>query len=80
MPGRKEQNKRDLKKASANCYQLGIRKKVNESKNSFLKIKTDPPKYLRILQIGHRIYHAQVKRTILHALNISEMKNFSLHS
>ena len=40
MPGRKEQNKRDLKKASANCYQLdifftGIRKTVNESKNSF---------------------------------------------
>ena len=35
MPGRKEQNKRDLKKASANCYQLGIRKKINESKNSF---------------------------------------------
>ena len=40
MPGRKEQNKRDLKKASANCYQLDtffkeIRKTVNESKNSF---------------------------------------------
>ena len=40
MPGRKEQNMRDLKKASANCYQLdtffkGIRKTVNESKNSF---------------------------------------------
>ena len=40
MPGRKEQNMRDLKKASANCYQLdtffkGIRKIVNESKNSF---------------------------------------------
>ena len=39
MPGRKEQNKRDLKKASANCYQLdtffkGIRKTVNVSKNS----------------------------------------------
>ena len=37
MPGRKEQNNRDLKKASANCYQLdtffkGIRKTVNESK------------------------------------------------
>ena len=42
MPGRKEQNKRDLKKASANCYQLdtffkGIRKTVNESKSSFSK-------------------------------------------
>ena len=42
MPGRKEQNNRDLKKASANCYQLdtffkGIRKTVNESKNSFSK-------------------------------------------
>ena len=42
MPGRKEQNKRDLKKVSANCYQLdtfykGIRKTVNESKNSFSK-------------------------------------------
>ena len=40
MPGRKEQNKRNLKKASANCYQMdtffkGIRKTVNESKNSF---------------------------------------------
>ena len=40
MPGRKEQNMRDLKKVSANCYQLdtffkGIRKTVNESKNSF---------------------------------------------
>ena len=40
MPGRKEQNKRNLKKASAICYQLdtflkGIRKTVNESKNSF---------------------------------------------
>ena len=40
MPGRNEQNKRELKKASANCYQLdaffqGIRKTVNESKNSF---------------------------------------------
>ena len=40
MPGRKEQNKRDLKKASANCYQLdtffkGIRKTVHTSKNSF---------------------------------------------
>ena len=41
MPGRKEQNKRGLKKACANCNQLGtffkgIRKTVNESKNSFL--------------------------------------------
>ena len=76
MPGRKEQNKRDLKKASANCYQLdtffkGIRKTVNESKKVFRKIKTDPPQYLRILQIIRRIYHAQVKRTIVHALNIS---------
>ena len=35
MPGRKEQNKKDSKKASANCSQLGIRKKVNEAKNSF---------------------------------------------
>ena len=40
MSGRKEQNNRDLKKASANCYQLdtffkGIRKTVNESKKSF---------------------------------------------
>ena len=40
MPGRKEPNKRDFKKASANCYQLdtffkGIRKAVNGSKNSF---------------------------------------------
>ena len=40
MPGRKEQNKSDLKKASANCCQLdtffkGIRKTVNESKISF---------------------------------------------
>ena len=40
MPERKEQNKRNLKKASANCYQMdtffkGIRKTVNESKNSF---------------------------------------------
>ena len=40
MPGRKEQNKGDLKKASANCYQLdtffkGIKKTVNESKNPF---------------------------------------------
>ena len=40
MPGRKEQNKTDLKKAYANCYQLdiffkGIGKTVNESKNSF---------------------------------------------
>ena len=42
MPGRKEQNNRDLKKTSANCYQLdtfskGIRKTVIESKNSFSK-------------------------------------------
>ena len=40
MPGRKEQNKKDLKKAFASCYQLdaffkGIIKTVNESKNSF---------------------------------------------
>ena len=40
MSGGKEQNKRDLKKASANCCQLdtflkGIRKTVNESKISF---------------------------------------------
>ena len=40
MLGRKEQNKRDFKKASANCYQLdtffkGIRKTVNDSKSSF---------------------------------------------
>ena len=40
MPGRKEQNKRGLKKVSANCYQLhtffkGTRKTVNESTNSF---------------------------------------------
>ena len=40
MPGRKYQNKRDLKKASANCYHLdtffkGIRKTVKESKKRF---------------------------------------------
>ena len=40
MPGRKEQNMRDLKKASAYSHQLdpfftGIRKTVNELKNSF---------------------------------------------
>ena len=39
MPGTKEQNEWDLKKSSADCYQLnasckGIRKIVNESKNS----------------------------------------------
>ena len=42
MSGRKEQNKGDLKKACANCYQLDIffkeiRKTVNESKKSFAK-------------------------------------------
>ena len=42
IPGRKEQNQRDLKKDCANCYQLdtffkGIRKTVNESENSFSK-------------------------------------------
>ena len=41
MPGRKEQNKRGLRIACTNCNQLGtffkgIRKTVNESKNSFL--------------------------------------------
>ena len=28
----------------------------------FGKIKTDAPQYLQILQIGHMIYHTQVKR------------------
>ena len=51
MPGRKKQNKRDLKKASANCYRLdtffkGNRKTVNVSKTVFRKIKTDSPQYL----------------------------------
>ena len=39
-------------------------------KTVFRKIKTDPPQYLRILQIGHRIYHARINRTIAHAEHI----------
>ena len=47
MPGRKEQNKRDLKKACANCYQLdtlfkGIRKATSESKNRYCENKKNP--------------------------------------
>ena len=47
MPGRKEQNNRDLKKACTNCYQLdiffkGIRKTANESKNSFWENQNRP--------------------------------------
>ena len=76
MPGRKEQNQRDLKKACANYYQLdtffkGIGKTVNESKNCCSENQSTSPQYLRILQIVPRIYHAQVKRTIVYALNIS---------
>ena len=37
----------------------------------FWIIKTDPPQYLRILQIIRGIYDAQVERTIVHALNVS---------
>ena len=75
MPGRKEQNKRDLKKASANRYQLDtffkvIRKTVNESKNSFSENQNRSTPVSPDLQIGRRIYHAQVKRTIVDALNI----------
>ena len=47
MPGRKEQNKRDLKKACTNCYQLdtlfkGTRKATNESKNRYCENKKNP--------------------------------------
>ena len=53
MPGRKEQNQRDLKKACANYYQLdtffkGIGKRVNESKKTVVrKIKTHDPNIFR---------------------------------